>query len=938
MIATLLILSTACVRSPADVDSPPVGVTLTGQVVARNLQSGTLDPIQGAVAELLGTSFRAVTNATGAFRFDGLPVGSFDLLVTSTGAQARSRLVADIELNVDGQSFNQTAIELGEPRTIEGQVGLQVGSSSVAAVGARVWLVGTNFFTFADSTGTYRLSGVPDPWRTGNDYEIAFYLDGYQPFRVLTPATAGRVNPVASVTLAPANVADDVEVVGIATLVGPGSPNDVVVTFIDEVRDLSRVVNLNLDGEYRLRLVPGVYRARFEAAGFAPVELPGIVLEARNGPFELRPVFLAPAPQGDLDGDGIADEEDDDRDNDGVPNDQDAAPDDPTRTVDETPCAVAPDLITLQPTTLRAGETLTVSARPISPPACAPTGSGAARLVLPVRGGTSVSVAPAADSIRLQGGDGVTEDAEYIIPTNAISGPVFLAPTYDAQPSAPLSLTVLPALMEVTRTIPLTAPPSAVITLVGRGFIGFADDSVLQVELPTGIEQPVTTAEPGRFQIRLPSDLPVGLITARVTNGARSATFQFRVSTTVPVIEDYVLESVEPGVDTLGLIGLNLDVVDSVVFANGVTAAPTSASGTQLFVEPVPVGIAPGPITLTSPGQLDVTSQTPLSLTFEDATIPFLGDVSIAIDPANGAESVLEFTRGSVQRYEYATLQAAGPAVPFTESNVEVYGVMPRPAHDRAVVIANPGRNNGDQILVVQLSDLSIVGQCDIGQTPPGAIERGFFKATFTDNERYAYIYEPSTSVEPTLIRIDMEPPDLGTSACVSMPLNGVCNTTFAGNVTAGSGRDLYALLDDPTNWGIAFMEVVGSPPQLSCAMAPTPGAVIAPGTAATAYNQNGILWARVGDVANAYLVESESAFAVILGEPDGPPFFRTLPQTNWVTSGVEIFDGSKARPIWSRQLSWRRLADVHPTRPEFLVPTSGPPVLRKLRIVVGSQ
>ena len=221
----LLLLSSGCIRSVPPIPNEPEGVSLAGRVETRDLASGGLMPLAGVRAELLGTSFRRITDDNGAFVFRRVPLGTYSLLVTSTGAQARSRLVAGIEFLVDGERIDQPTIELGEPRTLEGRVYKTTGTSSAAA-GVRVWLVGTPFFTFTDVSGAYRLARVPDPWLAGDNYELAFYRDGFVPSRVLVPSTTAGLNAIPPVRLQEDPNLAEVRVFGTVRLALPQEPSD----------------------------------------------------------------------------------------------------------------------------------------------------------------------------------------------------------------------------------------------------------------------------------------------------------------------------------------------------------------------------------------------------------------------------------------------------------------------------------------------------------------------------------------------------------------------------------------------------------------------------------------------------------------------------------------------------------------------------------------
>ena len=939
MSVAAILLFSGCIRSAADVSAPSEGISFTGRVVTRDPQSGSLVGVRGSVAELLNTSFRTVTDESGVFRFDGLPIGTFDLLATSTGAETRRRLVAGIDLLTDGQIFTSPDIELGESRTLRGRVTVGTSTSS-PGVGVRVWIVGTNFFTFTDAEGAYRIAGVPDPWRAGGEYELAFYLDGYRPERLVVDGSPDAVDRIPPVDLEIDEQGLSVEVFGSVSLVGPGPASPITATFTNLTRVTARPTAPVSDGAFRVRLPPGAYRARFEAAGFVPAEVAGIIVLPMSGPLELRPVFLAPVGDGDQDRDGVPDDEDDDRDNDGVTNDRDVDPDDPTRTVESTACDVPPVLVSISPSSVRAATPVTVLARPITPPDCAPPGAEPARLVFSATPEGTVAAGPTPGTIVAMGSDGL-EQAEYIVPPSADPGPVVLRASYVAQPSEAFSLNVLPASMEVTQAVPAAGPPGTLLAIEGRGFFGLPDDTELQVRIANQTAEIFATPKESLIQVTVPRGLADGPVTGVVTNGSRSATFEFLVSDTAPIIDLIRLELLEPGIDNLEIEGQNLDLVNIVEFGNGVIVAPTFQLPRLLVVEPIPVDAGGGPIILTSPGQPEIRSQEALTMIVEAQQISSVGDVAISIDPVGGPDELLEFTRGQIQRYDYATFQPTGAPETFSASNDTLYGVAPRPAHDRAVVIAAPGTGgaNGPQILVLRLSDLQIVGSCPIAVTPPGVIERGEFRATFSADQRHAYIYEPSASSPPTLIRVDMESPNAVDSACDELTLDGVCTPNFVGQIAGIDNERVYAVLESPTT-GIAQMEInEDEPPQLECAEPATNTVTLGLNAQFAYWDQRDFVWVRSNETLTALSPFPTDALiqASIAGNTTAPRYLARIADSNWLTTGTEVFSRETLRLLWRSDLDARRLPDTHPSRFEFVLPTTAPPLVRKFRILADT-
>ena len=287
----------------------------------------------------------------------------------------------------------------------------------------------------------------------------------------------------------------------------------------------------------------------------------------------------------------MPDGEDDDRDNDGVDNPRDAAPDDPTRVADEGPCNRAPVLLSVTPVTVRRGQSVTAVAQPITPPPCAPSASEPGRLLFPTAAGGVVGAAPTPGTVRASSMAGF-EEAEYIVPSSAVAGSVVAAASYLSETSEPQTVNVLPARMEITRVIPAAAAPGADVTLIGSGFLGLPDDTRLDIQFPTGLAAIVGEAQSDRVQFLVPADAE-GRVTVRVINGSRSASFELEVSRTVPVVDFFDRPIVQPGSDALVVRGSNLEIVSAVVFSNGLAVSPTAQDATSLTVNPVPVAAAP---------------------------------------------------------------------------------------------------------------------------------------------------------------------------------------------------------------------------------------------------------------------------------------------------------------------------------------------------------
>ena len=928
-LALAVLLVAGCIRSIGEVAPPPEGVTLRGQVVARDPASGMEVGVPGAAAQLLGTSFRAVTDNTGAFRFTRVPVGTFDLLVTSSSI-GRSRLVADIELLSDGADVDVPKIELTEPRTIEGRVFVGTGTTT-PAVGARIWVVGTNFVGFADGEGAYRISGVPEPWLSDGSYQLAFYLAGYDPLERMVNVGADTVQ-VPDTQLSLTTDAGMVEVFGNAQLIGEVSSDGIIVSFRPEGLQQEVVVATDAAGDYALTLPPGAYRARFSRAGYGPVELRGIVL-AMGLAVGLRPVFLASITDGDLDDDGIPDDQDPDRDNDGIPNEDDPEPDDPTNGAG---CSTPPVIVSITPSTPRVASTIEVVASSISPPSCAPQGSELSSLIFATADGGRVSAAPVGDMVVPAADIGPSlERAMFIVPSTAVSGDVFMLGSYTTIPGPAQSITLLPSLIEVTDVVPRGGPPGAIVEISGRGFRGLPNDMPLEVRFASGnapFEGPVFE---GSTLFRVPGNEPEGTVLVTVANGTRTAQFEFVVSTSVPFVDEFEPRIVEPGVDALFFYGANLDAVTEVILPNNRPVAPTRQSFAELAIDPVPTVLEPGRIRLRSTGQIDIETRRELAILSEESTMAITGPVAIHFDPANGVDDILEFRPGEIRRHTFEGFQPNG-TTPFLSTSAAIMGVVPRPTHDRGVVIADPDGTGFFRPYVVQFSDLSIRATCAPTDVPLGVLETESFSASFSLDERYAYIYKSSPrEPEPFVLRIDMLPLNQG-AACSTIPLDGACGIPdFEGQIVGFEGTKILAVFDTTVERGLAELDIVGgATPTVQCIQDPAtvetealaPDVMFVDTTTSLVWMRSGVrLFAfdygmPFGDTDNVFLTDESRA-----------PFLVPLGGGRWLTTGAEIIDRTRRVLAWQRSITPRYAPDGHPAKPAFIVPVQTPPMLKKL-------
>ncbi|MEL6187253.1 MAG: carboxypeptidase-like regulatory domain-containing protein, partial [Myxococcota bacterium] len=258
----------------------------------------------------------ATSDERGFFRLDQLPLGTYDILLERRGTPPLARLLNGVRLQVDGQALDLGEIRLGAPGTIEGRVLLE-GDTPFTAPGVLVSLVGTGLRGFTDAEGVYRIAGVPE-----GEYELAAVRPDF------VPGNLSGIRAVATARTLAADLLLESSSIPIQTTVQGSARRFDDAPGVIEVRfspSKGETVETQTDanGGFELTLNTGLYVARFEAENYQPVEIAGVVV-LREGPVGLRPVVLVPAPSAN----------DGDLDNDGVPDDLDAAPNDPTRGAD----------------------------------------------------------------------------------------------------------------------------------------------------------------------------------------------------------------------------------------------------------------------------------------------------------------------------------------------------------------------------------------------------------------------------------------------------------------------------------------------------------------------------------------------------------------------------------------------------------------------------
>lgn len=332
-----LLAASGCVRS-VELPERPEGLTVTGQVVARDLAAGDWRGLPGVSVAVRGSTFRGLTNEDGSFQLDRLPLDVPLVLELEgprgDGIPARRRVLDPVVGLVDGQALDLGTVRLAPGGTMTGRaLTFDDDLPPTGAGGVLVVAVGTAFKAVSDADGAFTMAGLPE-----GSVDVAAFLPGYRPARSegvqIRPGSTTtledlELEPGEAAAVTVTNTARRAEAAG--EDVGHAGIN---LDFVQEAAETpddaftARAITTD-DGTYRVELPVGVYRLTASDPRANPVTVRGIaVLEA--GVLGLPPLILTARTDGDVDGDGVPDDQDSDRDNDGCADDVDAFPTDPT--------------------------------------------------------------------------------------------------------------------------------------------------------------------------------------------------------------------------------------------------------------------------------------------------------------------------------------------------------------------------------------------------------------------------------------------------------------------------------------------------------------------------------------------------------------------------------------------------------------------------------
>lgn len=319
-----LCIASGCIRSPADIPPLSEGGFVTGIVVEQSLTTGDVVGLEGAIVRDLGTGKRVATDDRGFFSLERLPIGRRVVVNVTRGLAPAlgddALRLRPLVLRVDGQTIDLGEVRLGENGALEGRVLLSSEDAVPSGAGGSLVVVAQTPYKGVTSVdGRFSIPSVPQ-----GTFEVIAFAAGYRPARASgVPVNAASTTKVRDLVLEP-GMADPVAVSGQAYLAGSEDHSGIDVSLADELDPSVTIGPSTTDasGSYTLPTVPaGVYRARFERAGYGSVELPGVAV-LPEGTIGLLEVTLQEGAGGGNVAPG-------DRDGDGCPDADDAFPDDP---------------------------------------------------------------------------------------------------------------------------------------------------------------------------------------------------------------------------------------------------------------------------------------------------------------------------------------------------------------------------------------------------------------------------------------------------------------------------------------------------------------------------------------------------------------------------------------------------------------------------------
>ena len=664
----------ACIRSPSDVDPPGEGGFVSGTVLVRDAITGELQGRPGVTVSIDEIGVVQTTDEKGRFQLDRVPLGVWQVRLYQRPDRdgiSRERWAGPIEILVDGQTVELGSLSLRESGGLSGIVRLRQDDGTFTAPdGTLVVLAQTAFQAVTDGQGAYLFPQVPQ-----GAFTVVAFRAGFQPGRIGIDVQPGTIQLVRDVTLVPGEtpttqVAGRVELPDSAPAVG------VRVTFVNKQDPtIERPATTDATGAYTATDVPvGPYTVQFALDDYLPILIDGVIVlpEAVIG---LPTVRLRRGEVGDIDGDGVPDDVDPDRDNDGCLNGVDAFPDDRLQCGDTDGDGVddlldddddddtLTDAEEVSPGTdgfvtdpLRQDSDQdglidpfdvcpTVPSADNDPSVCAPaTGPVIGRPIIselrPLQGrvddvleiiGANFVTGPFTQVrfnvdgaiVDVPAADVAQQRIAVTVPRGAQTGPIFLN-------NAGRSVTSSQTFTFLAPPEPISYTPSSgrqndPVVLFGRNFDDVERVTIgsMQVQLQTCDPTIVPPADQQALCFVVPVGATTGPISVTTANGETATVTNF-VVLSGPQIRALVPSSSPPG-QPIRIVGENFAGPTSVTvrFAGGATALSDSLNDREVRVT-VPAGAVSGIVTVEHPAG-DASSLDPL---FIDNLVPAITDFS----------------------------------------------------------------------------------------------------------------------------------------------------------------------------------------------------------------------------------------------------------------------------------------------------------------------
>ena len=336
VLASVFVVASAavgCIRDIPDLPEPFEGGFVTGQIVQRDPQTGMLVPREGVRVRATSWSGSVLSDETGYFELKRLGFGAVQVVaeLRDLSGKVVSGAYRNISISADAQTVPLGQLRIDEDSTLTGKiVDARTATASVGSIpGAIAAVVGTPFQAVGD-VNAFSLRAIAP-----GTFDVAGYAANLAPgLRRDVQARPGERVEISDIELTSLAGTASIAVEGTVILDDGADPTGTTVE-LREMLDPDSLATASAasSGAFSASVLPGMYRVSFTKEGYIPLAIPNVLVTA-DGIYGLGEPRLAVGPAGDMDGDGVADAQDDDRDNDGCANGVDGWPEDPRYCLD----------------------------------------------------------------------------------------------------------------------------------------------------------------------------------------------------------------------------------------------------------------------------------------------------------------------------------------------------------------------------------------------------------------------------------------------------------------------------------------------------------------------------------------------------------------------------------------------------------------------------